>query len=108
MIDYTNILRLDSCFRFLSLAERIELHQSRMSGRYFQQLPKSHQDKIRKMNEALNLIGWEVPEFHTLKETGYLERYWVYKKERNEISETQYAELHRNEFEKFLTILKSL
>lgn len=108
MIDYTNILRLDSCFRFLSLAERIELHQSRMSGRYFQQLNEQSKNKIRRLNEALSLMNWEVPAFHTLRETEHYERFWVCKIGRKEISEAQYAEMYRQDFEKLLTLLKNL
>ena len=84
-IDFINILRLDSCFKFLSLQERIHLHQGGMSERYFSELPKSIRDKITKMDAVLKMLDWEVPGFSLLREDEDAHRYWVFKSKKGEL-----------------------
>lgn len=103
--DFHNVLRLDSCFRFLTLQERIHLHQSAVSGKYFQNLPEHTRQKLVTMAKILE--NWMVPGFHKLKENADCQRYWVYVID-NElmISEAEYAERYQEEFKEFVQIMQ--
>jgi len=50
--NFLNILRLDGCFRFLTLSMRIHLHQSIASERYFNALPREIQEQIYQMDNG--------------------------------------------------------
>lgn len=100
-IDFINILRLDSCFKFLSLQERIHLHQGGMSERYFSELPKSIRDKITKMDAVLKMLDWEVPGFSHLREDEDAHRYWVFKSKKGELSTAEYAKIYQEKFNQF-------
>lgn len=104
-IDFTNILRLDGCFKFLNLQERINLHQSRMSPRYFNTLPEETTEKFRKIDAALKAMEWEIPAFHTLREDECADRYWVYVNYKGDVSEAQYAKTYADEFNEIKKLL---
>lgn len=104
-IDFTNILRLDGCFRFLTLGFRIHLHQSRVSEIYFDNLPESVRNKIVAMSRALYQMSWDLPAFHSYREDENAQKYYVHATAKGEISESQYAELYQKEFELFKTMI---
>lgn len=99
--DFLNILRLDGCFRFLTLPMRIHLHQGGMSERYFSELPKSIRDKITKMDAVLKMLDWEVPVFSHLREDEDAHRYWVFKSKKGELSTVEYAKMYQEKFNQF-------
>lgn len=103
--DFMNVLRLDGCFRFLTLGDRIHLHQSNISESYYRSLPSGKRDQLAKMSKALDYMQWEVPAFHTYREDANAQKYYVHVARAGEISETQYAELYKEEFEHFKNII---
>lgn len=106
-IDFINILRLDSCFKFLSLQERIHLHQSIASESYFNALPQEIQKQIYQMSKTLKRMKWDVPAFYNLREDEEAQRYWVFINRKEEISEQNYANLYKEKFEQFQRIIKT-
>lgn len=51
-------------------------------------------------------MKWDVPAFHILREDEEAQRYWVFINRKEEISEQNYANLYKKEFEKFQRIIK--
>lgn len=101
--DFLKVLRLDGCFRFLSLATRIHLHQSTVSAQYFLHLPHELQLELKIMAGVLTEMQWDVPSFHKLRENEDTERYWVYVNNNGaELSEADYAKMYKDKFEEFL------
>ena len=103
--DFHNILRLDSCFRFLTLQERIHLHQSSVSEKYFQKLPEHTRQKLVTMAKILE--NWMVPRFHKLREDADCNRYWVQVICVDEdYSEAYFSKIYQEEFEEFVQIMQ--
>ena len=104
-IDFINILRLDGCFKFLSLQERIHLHQSIASESYFNALPQEIQKQIYQMGKTLKRMKWDVPAFCTLREDEKAHRYWVFKSKKGELSTAEYAKMYQEKFNQFKQVI---
>lgn len=100
---YINLLRLDSCFHFLTLLERIELH-------YLGVTPvKVSKERITiydRMMTVLKEMNWEVPEFTILTENEDGEREWAARGRWRTITQSQWAKEWLEDFEEFKKLAK--
>lgn len=101
--EIVNILRLDSCYGFLNLLERIQLHQSNPELDMYKEHSPSVVARFQKMTDVLNHMEWEVPCFNRVKYDEYERVYFTTTIEGVEVSEERYANSYRKYFDHFIS-----
>ena len=99
-LAHLNLLRLDSCFHFLSLDERIEIHHCSINA-ITNKVSKQNILKYERMMSALEEMDWHVPEFHILTENSEGKKEWNARGKWKNISEAEWAKDWMEEFTEF-------